>query len=206
MPLNSNTSILVAGSPGKTTTPNTSPGKETKYRGYWEDGKYVSAAEHKIQAEEALAVNQLLSGSGINISEEADDIYYHTSRRDSMDNTLSASLLNLSSQVGREVSAAGISDSVAVENLVNLQQPGGYWKLNAALCVHIKCQLRSSLSAKPGGCEKELWATFIVLEFFERYCPRLGSLWQLSAKIANKWIEKRAHEEGVGEGAIVSKR
>ena len=46
----------------------------------------------------------------------------------------------------------------------------------------------------------------IVLEFFTRYCPRLTAKWQLSAKIANMWIERRRSQHDSGEGAMVSKR
>jgi len=178
--------------------------EEVTHKGYWKDGKYVSAAEAKILAEEQAAASQLVSSANINISSEAEDIYYR-GRKDSLDNTLSASLLNLSAKMGREVSAAGISDDVAVEKLIDLQSPGGFWRLSAAMCVQLKCQLGRSLEAKPGGCEKEVWATMIVLEFFERYCPRLTAKWQLSAKIANMWIEKRSQHDS-GEVAVVSKR
>ena len=114
--------------------------EEAKYKGYWNGGKYVSAAEAKILAEEQEAAAQLVSNAKVNISTEAEDIYYR-GRKDSLDNMLSASLLNLSAKMGREVSAAGISDDVAVEKLVDLQAPGGFWRLSAAMCVQIKCQL-----------------------------------------------------------------
>ncbi|GMI20780.1 hypothetical protein TrRE_jg114, partial [Triparma retinervis] len=162
-----------------------------------ETKRYVSRAMREEDDKENSDASALFGGAQINITSEAEELFYKYSpgkdkqaRASQDENELSATVLNLGDKLHRMATAA-FDDGVAVDKLVDLQTPGGFWNLNAALCVQLKLQLSETNKAKPIGCEKEFWATELVLVFFEKYHQRQQKQWELSDKVGRMWIGKR---------------
>ena len=145
----------------------------------------VSKLMRKEVEEEKANVATIMEHAEVHIAPEAEELLYKQSALDKDD--LSATVLNLSAKLGRSASAA-FDDEAVLRRLVDIQQPGGYWKLNAQLCVQLKMKLSDVIKGKPSGCEREFWATELVLTFFSTYYPHQQKVWQLSERVARKWI------------------
>jgi len=181
MSVGSNVTAISDLSPKQRATPSSPSSKG----GYYdkEQGRYISRKMVQEIEKENMDVSALLSCAHVNINSDAEEVFYKFSpgkNKQSVEkekNELSATVLNLSDKLHRMATAA-FDNNVAVGKLMDLQTPCGFWKLNAALCVQLKLQMSETMKAKPPGCEKEFWATELVLVFFEKYHPRQQKEWR----------------------------
>jgi len=167
-------------------------GRKQGDKGYWSsEGHYVSKAEAKEEVVDDATVRKLFELSEIHVAAEAEDVYYNNARKDSVEDDLSATVLKFAASGGRGATAA-FDNMQVVEKLADLQMRNGSWKMNAALCVHMKVRVGDCLHGKPHGVELGMWATMLALAYFEVLCARERAGWELSAKMAKKWLEHRS--------------